>query len=228
MKIICILLLIILTNSCKDTKVKEYYYPDGSLELRLTEVGNNIYDGVEFYENGSIKSKGRMIGDLAHGTRTTYFENGQIEAISNYDMGEKNGLMKIYYPNGEIDRYLYFLKDEIFYDQFFKDGKIIKEHVIPIITKKKKSGGGCFIDISIPFSDTLAFYNYTINIVYKFSPDSTKWGYEPDEGKFRLDKSISGFRIDCDKNINNYKFIKTLASISGRDTLAYMNIVELE
>lgn len=228
MKIICILSILILTYSCRNSKVKETYYPDGSIKVRMTEIGQKLYERESYYENGNLKSKMSMIGDLAHGNMTTYFDNGQIEAIYNYNMGEKNGLMKIFDRNGEIDRYLYFLNDEIFFDQFFKNGKIVKEHVIPIITEKKKSGGGCYIDISIPFNDTLDFYNYTINLVYKFSQDSTTWGYEPDEGKFRLDKSISGYRIDCDKNINNYNFIKTLSSISGRDTLAYMNIVEID
>ncbi len=228
MKTSWILFLIILTYSCKDQSVSESYYPSGALKVRVTDLGNNLSIGESYYENGNLKSKGSMIGLVTHGIMTDYFDNGQTEAIYNYNMGKLNGLMKIFDRNGEIDRYLYFLNDEIFFDQFFKNGKIVKEHVIPIITEKKKSGGGCYIDISIPFNDTLDFYNYTINLVYKFSQDSTTWGYEPDEGKFRLDKSISGYRIDCDKNINNYNFIKTLSSISGRDTLAYMNIVEID
>lgn len=227
MKINWIFILIVLIYSCKDTKVKNYYYPNGALELRLTEVGYNIYEGVEYFENGNIKSKGRMIGDLAHGIMTTYFENGQISSIYNYDMGKKNGLMKIFNRNGEINTYKYFLNDELFFAQIFKNGKIVEEHVIPIITEKKKTEGGCYIDITIPFNDTLDFYDYKINLRYKFSQDSTTWGYEKDEGTFSLDKSHRQYIIDCSKNTNNYKFIKTLSSIKGRDTLSYMNITEV-
>ena len=216
-----------MSYSCRDHSVSESYYPNGALKIRVTDLGNSLKIGESFYENGSIESKGRMIGDLAHGLMTTYFDNGQISSICNYNMGKRDGLMKIFNRNGEIDEYLYFLNDELFFDQIFKNGQIVKEHVIPIITEKKTSDGDCYIDIKIPFNDTLDFYDYIINLRYKFSQDSTTWGYEKDEGVFTLDKSHIQYIIDCSKNVNNYKFIKTLSSIKGRDTLSYMNITEV-
>ncbi|MFR4519973.1 MAG: toxin-antitoxin system YwqK family antitoxin [Fusobacterium sp.] len=78
---------------------------DGKLFLwQIMEYKNGVEQGpgVNFYENGNIKSSFNFVNGELNGKCTDFYENGNIKTISNFENSKLNGASKTYFLNGVL------------------------------------------------------------------------------------------------------------------------------
>lgn len=76
-------------------------WPDGTpKEVRMTEVGVNGVDLLQYHANGRLHVRGRMLDGAREGTWNTYRENGQPWSQVEYRAGVKEGLFRTWHPDG--------------------------------------------------------------------------------------------------------------------------------
>jgi len=73
----------------------------------LTEVKyrpgyQEIGDATIFYENGTVKAKGKYINKQKDSAWTYYDEKGILSSSESYIKGKKNGFAKVYFPDGKV------------------------------------------------------------------------------------------------------------------------------
>lgn len=150
-----VLVIIILSSccfSCNKENIKEEYYPNGKLKLRI-QVNNTIANGLyeEYYETGELKAKSTYKNGLLIDTVFTYHKNGKLESKgiqkNNLPIGwwtyynsqgrlnEKREILIIngksflnqlikYDPKGKID-----LKNSSFFELAIQDSLILGRNV---------------------------------------------------------------------------------------------------
>lgn len=228
MKTIWILPLLILISSCGNPTIEEYYYPDGSIMNRYIIEDEDHYRYETFYENGSLQETGYIVKGKLEGFGITYYENGKIESTSTFKNGLYNGAIIFYDQNGEITERKYYLEDELFFAQVFKDNKLEQEHVIPIITQKINKDNELSFLVTIPFNDTLNYFNRTIDVKYAFAKDSASWEFDKVKSSLRLNKTQNEFEIVYDEYFQDDNFIKTLSTINVSKERAYLKVQRIK
>lgn len=219
-------IVLTLLFSCKNPNVTESFYPNGSLLERDEKINKNVYKIDIFYENGKLLRTGYGIDGHFEGIVKTFDESGKISIIASYKYGKYNGLVQYFLPNGEIESCKYYLNDSLFYVKQYKKNKIDKVFAIPLISKKIESNKKGTVIISMPFIDSLDYYDKQINVKYKFFKDSTIWDIEKKDGEFSLSNSKNTFQIKFYPY--KYSFIETISSVSDNEILGYFNIKRIK
>ncbi len=226
-KIIFFLILVFLF-SCVDKSNQETYYPNGSVKVRITSKNSNRICFEKFYKNGIIKIIACKENGEFDGRYEGYHENGNLQTIANYNNGKLSGLRETYHLNGVLDNYKYYKDDEYFFVQFFEDNQIIKEHVIPQINQNTNDIEKLSFDVTIPFNDSLGYFNSYIDVFYKFSNDSVFWGEDKEFGVFRFDKMQNEFTIEIEKRNADSLFLKTLSVINSSELLGFLEVKKIK
>ena len=80
------------------------YSPEGKLQTEVIyrpgymEIG----DGKIFYEDGTIKAKGKYFDKQKDSIWTYYDKDGKISSTEFYKKGLKEGISKVYFPDGKV------------------------------------------------------------------------------------------------------------------------------
>ena len=100
-----------------DTLASEMFYRSGKHEKTfrtysekgklLTEVSYRpgymeIGDAKLFYEDGTVKAKGKYINKQKDSTWTYFDEQGKLSSTEFYMKGKQEGISKVYYPDGKV------------------------------------------------------------------------------------------------------------------------------
>ena len=224
MRKIWIFLMVFCSLSCWNTSIEETYYPNGSVEKRIVRKNDYQYCFEKFFENNNLKATGCLEYGELKGVTKAYFENGQIETVSTFENGKIIGVQKTYFPNGDINEHKYYLNGKYYYVKIFEENKFNKEHIIPLISEKNRGNDKISFDVSIPFNDSLDYYNSYVDVYYKFSEDSIKWGDDLEKGVFRFDKAHNYHSIEYSKDTSGILFLKTLSVVNSSEVLGYLKV----
>tara|TARA_B100002019_G_C21241275_1_gene585715 strand:+ start:101 stop:1405 length:1305 start_codon:yes stop_codon:yes gene_type:complete len=81
----------------------EHYSKGGQLlEQNSFNKGNHSWIHKEFYDNGKLKLKWKVVDDFLHGKYECFFENGQIRASGKYRHGKSSGIHKKWDSKGNL------------------------------------------------------------------------------------------------------------------------------
>jgi len=127
----------------KDGFVKQYYSNKGQL-MAQGKIKNNIEEGLwlDYFEDGTIKSKNNYNKGLKNGKVFEYYEDGNIRTIGKYWQGKKIDTLTLYFNNGLINQQEIYIVDTIknicigTAKRFYENGNI--EKLIPIINWKRE------------------------------------------------------------------------------------------
>ena len=108
-----LILLFVLCFACKPATEKTET-PNSQIEETNTEGELS----QEYYDEGGLKSEGRLVDGKRNGLWTSYFPNGTIWSQSNYKLNVLHGSTKVYYPTGVLR-----------YKGKFRDGKRVGKWV---------------------------------------------------------------------------------------------------
>ena len=63
-----------------------------------------LYTGpyIDYYANGKMQGRGRLVNGQLEGERIIYYPNGNIKSWLNYESGQRHGTFKEYYKNGAL------------------------------------------------------------------------------------------------------------------------------
>lgn len=79
------------------------YYTDGSIKSKSTYKDDKLIgDTIKYYENGNIKSKYTHIDDSMNGEYLEYYENGNIQTKAYVKNNQLDGEIKIYSIGGSL------------------------------------------------------------------------------------------------------------------------------
>lgn len=183
----------------------------------------------QFYENGNIKLFAFIENGEFDGIYKDYHENGKLQTVANYNNGKLSGLRKTYHFNGVLDNHKYYDDDdEYFYVQVFEENQIIKEHVVPQINQNINDIEKLSFDVTIPFNDSLGYFNSYIDVFYKLSNDSVFWGGDKELGVFRFDKMQNEFTIEIEDRFADSLFLKTLSVINNSELLGFLEVKKIK
>jgi antitoxin component YwqK of YwqJK toxin-antitoxin module len=115
--------------------IKEGFYPDGQLLLRVTyKEGIETWD--TYYENGQLQKRKNYKDDKDHGMNVGFQENGIIEYRNFYKNGVSDGIDEQYHENGKLAKKMpmidgeangiwefYDLNGHLDYIESYKNGK---------------------------------------------------------------------------------------------------------
>jgi len=228
MKKILIFVFLIGLISCVDSDKNNSYYSDGSIKQKVISNNFNRICYEDFYQNGNLKIKACKVKGEYEGLYKAYHINGKPKTIANFHKGKLDGLRKTFHLNGELDNYKYYQDDEFYFVQIFEENQISEKHVVPKVTQNKLENGHISFDLSIPFIDSLEYYNDFIDLSYKLSNDSIYWGKEKELGKFRLNKNQNRKNIELENGVTDSLFIKILSVINGSKTDGYLEVKRIK
>lgn len=88
-------------------------------------TGNEIY----YYENGQIKKQGNILRDKKNDLWVEFFEDGSIKTKTNYNQRELHGFYLNYYESGQIKKQGTYWNNEkeSVWSEFFEDGTVKSE-----------------------------------------------------------------------------------------------------
>ena len=112
--------------------VKALLYNEKGSEIGegiITMEGRKEGEWTSFYENGTVKSKGRYTGNLETGIWNYYSASGKLEQTGEYKNGKYEGLWTWFYDNGNVKREeeYYNGKNEGSYTEYDQSGNIIAQ-----------------------------------------------------------------------------------------------------
>jgi antitoxin component YwqK of YwqJK toxin-antitoxin module len=108
----------VLLFGCEPEEKRIDSYPNGQKKLEYhISSGKKHGEFKEYYQNGSIKSKGTYEKGLLEGRVIDFYNDGGIELISSWENGQQTGPNKTYYENGNIKKE-YFTVDGVLTDTF--------------------------------------------------------------------------------------------------------------
>jgi antitoxin component YwqK of YwqJK toxin-antitoxin module len=85
-----------------------------------TETG----DAKLFYEDGTVKAKGKYMNRLKDSTWTYYDQQGKLSSTEYFIKGKQEGIARVYYPDGKIASETIYKNDKKNgpYKEFYPDG----------------------------------------------------------------------------------------------------------
>jgi antitoxin component YwqK of YwqJK toxin-antitoxin module len=110
-----------------DTLASEMFYKNGrhygtfrtfsengklQTEVKYRPGYMEIGDGKIFYEDGTVKAKGKYVNKQKDSTWSYYDEQGKLSSTEFFVKGNKEGISKVYFPDGKIAE-----------ESIFKNGK---------------------------------------------------------------------------------------------------------
>jgi antitoxin component YwqK of YwqJK toxin-antitoxin module len=104
--------------------------PSNSQEVKDNEPKPLVEkDFTEFYDNGQLKTEGKLVNGLRNGLWTSYYENGLKWSETTFKMDVKSGVTTTYYESGMMRYTGSYYNDErtgewLFYNE---DGSIMKK-----------------------------------------------------------------------------------------------------
>lgn len=80
-----------------------------ALVLLFTQC-NNGDEKIEYYQNGSIKSKYKLVNGHKQGVAYDYYDNGKLYAIHNFEDGYVYGVSSFFSKDGRISKRITYVK----------------------------------------------------------------------------------------------------------------------
>lgn len=134
-----------------------FYYPSGKKSSEKITLDLNYFSVINYFENGSIKSKGYLKNTKIDSIWTYFNENGIIKSILNFKEGKKNGIQLLYTDSGQIERKEFFILNEKSGKQYYyNDGRLNK---IESYLQGKKSGREVLFNLDSIITQLLEYDN---------------------------------------------------------------------
>ena len=131
MKQIFILIIIFITFSSCNSKIKKKYYESGELKVKAIEDNDGLVHGkvTFYYKNGAVKEESEYVHGKLHGLVKGYFPDGQLKYEEKYEKGRQEGIGRHYFQNGKTEweqEYAEGVENGKF-KEYNEDGKLVAE-----------------------------------------------------------------------------------------------------
>src|SRR5690554_4553415 len=163
-KVIVICFLAVSCFSCNKENIKEEYYPDGSIKLRVQTNKIGVFDGVyeEFYKGGMLKRTTKYKNSVISDTIFSYYKNGNLLSKGLQENNMPCGWWSYYDKSGNLKKLREF---KIIDDEFFLNQEI-NYNLKGEIDYKQSS----FLTLSL--NDTLSLGKNVGELVYHHHQDT--------------------------------------------------------
>lgn len=113
-KTLFVLFVTLLLFSCNRQKVEEFYYPDGTVQMKIEKKGDMMHGRfLSFYSNGKKELDCFYVNNIIEGVFTKYYYSGIICETGNYVKGKREGSYLFYDEFGRFIKEVHYVNDTL-------------------------------------------------------------------------------------------------------------------
>lgn len=79
-----------------------------------------VEEVLEYFPNGNVKLKGKLVDKAKNGEWEEYYENGNLKRSVSYSDGVKDGRTLVFKENGDLDFFMDYKKGKLLISPKFK------------------------------------------------------------------------------------------------------------